>query len=787
MREVGTPHLPACAANTRSRHLTLSRYARLVFTLMAFFGTVAMTARSAEAVTYTVTSTDDTDDLGTCPSGDTHCTLREAMRMANEDGVPVSQPSDITFNITTGCTAGVCTIHLATNLPTIVDNDTRILGFTQLGNLGSITSDLGTRPGVQDSGNTCTQQSTQPLTFTRPRIAIDGDLLASVNNPFSIGPDASRVLIEGIAVYGAGPVTGPLEPDLASAGVTDGHAIVGLGGGSGTDRVVNAVFVGVTPDGTSPNRDPSSFCSAVADSVIDSVVVPGVDLAALTAACSAVGVGNMEFGVRQLNPGVLKVTGSYIGFNGKGGIDGEASGSSIDVENNEVFQNGRLSESHDGIDINGINSLVRCNVTRNNRTLLGDVKGDAGNGVEIGSSASNAGLYNNILRYNTAFQNLAAGFGIRKGQRGDFYEKNMSFENHVGISVDTEGRVPTNRHEFTKNSTFRNRTQGIDLQAASVPNAPWTDVTLDHVTPNDHCDMDGGDDGSASNTASNDLQNYPIVSSATNFGSFTQVSGTLDSTRGRRFRIEFFRTPDGDSNGPEGEEYLGATYVTTANGGLSDCTGTFSVHLAAVPAGDEITTTATYDPVSNPDAPSPTDPWSTSEYSPAVNVNNFVPEGKVTGGGYIEPVAATCNTPYCTNSSGSPTRANFGFNASYHKDNPRPYGHLNFVYTPGDLHFDTLDYAFASLMVNYNAFTKMGDARWSGNGKVNNKKGFCFQAYVQDRGEPGTFDTFHITIWQNASAATSPDVCTAPNGPIVYDNNADTILGGGNIQVHKPQ
>src|SRR5688500_8436753 len=43
----------------------------------------------------TVNATDDSDDLGSCGSLDTHCTLREAVRRANTDGVA----SEIRFSI----------------------------------------------------------------------------------------------------------------------------------------------------------------------------------------------------------------------------------------------------------------------------------------------------------------------------------------------------------------------------------------------------------------------------------------------------------------------------------------------------------------------------------------------------------------------------------------------------------------------------------------------------------------------------------------------------------------
>ena len=727
------------------------------------------TAAAAEANTWVVNTTDDLDD-GTCTAA--HCSLREAINAANTnpgaDTIIFSiETTDMNF-VTPG--GGQCdtdsngipdapqcwwTIRLLRDLPTIVDDNTTVDGFaghadTTPGTVGSGTDPNedaeARRPGTQPS--VC-----ELLTFRKPEIAIDAqkttlDQFAVPGSvaTMSIDGDADFVTIRGLSIYNT----------------LGEHAILG-NPGVGTNRTVEENFVGVLPDG----GDPGVF-------------------------------RNMHMGVRQLSPGFMDVLKNYVGYNGQGGVDGFASASVLTVRQNEVFENGWDSFDHDGIDINGVNSVCECNLARDNTNVLMIPSGSAGNGIEVGSKEVNtAVLDNNIIRYNTARGNLSSGIAIRKGPRGTFVERNVLYDNQLGIHVETEGRVPTNRNRFSQNSTYRNMGLGIDLQAegqqagatvqdglpylgfATVP--VGTHPAPDGVTPNDHCDVDGGGtDNSIANLASNDLQNYPVITSAMLMGSNTKIDGYLDSTPGRTYRIEFFATPMGmmfmDPGDREGKEYIGSILVTTAI--FPSCTANFSATFGPRPEGDLITATATY--YTNDGTP-----WSTSEYSEPESVDKFVPNGKVTGGGwYMQPMAAT---PAPSGDS----RANFGFNAQYHKTDPMPKGHTNFVYKPANLHFGSLDYELASLVVSQNP-DGTGWARWRGTGKLNNDPNHCFRAYVEDNNEPGTADEWHIRIWHKSTSGGS---CSNESSTPIYDNNplnpaqgpgVGTVINGGNIQLHRP-
>ena len=152
-----------------------------------------------------------------------------------------------------------------------------------------------------------------------------------------------------------------------------------------------------------------------------------------------------------------------------------------------------------------------------------------------------------------------------------------------GVAITSSGNTG---NRILSNSIYSNTGFGIDLDN-------------DGVTANDARDPD---------TGPNRLQNYPLITSAQTFGSFTSISGTLDSTPSvkrkirrngkvrtrvvrRSFTIQFFSSPDKDPSGfGEGKTFLGQVQVTT------DLQGQASFSFApnqVVPVGQFVTATAT--------------------------------------------------------------------------------------------------------------------------------------------------------------------------------------------------
>ena len=105
------------------------------------------------------------------------------------------------------------------------------------------------------------------------------------------------------------------------------------------------------------------------------------------------------------------------------------------------------------------------------------------------------------------------------------------------------------------------------------------DLGPSYVTPNDSCDSDFGP---------NNLQNFPVISSATANSTTTTIQGTLNSSPNTQFRIECFAN-DACDNGV-GQTFLGFTNAvsdTSCNASFS-----FSVPNSSV-TGPVITATAT--------------------------------------------------------------------------------------------------------------------------------------------------------------------------------------------------
>jgi CSLREA domain-containing protein len=535
-------------------------------------------SRPAAAATFVVNTT--VDSPAPCAPSPAPplsvCSLRGAIESAAANGTGETDYINFALPGCNGNQSSACTIALTEDLPPLTSK-VIVNGFSQPGSNSKVLG-AKVKPGIWDYYNPC-----YTLSFQGPDVAIDASAAVIAIAAMSIAPDASNVTIKGLAIYGV------------KEGPEDVHAIAGLPGTgtTATGRVVEKNFIGVLQSGADPGPK-----------------------------------RNEGFGVRQLSPGTMTASWNYIGYNGQGGFDGQDADTVVIVTQNEVFKNGWKSDSHDGIDINGHDGLTQCNLARDNTNNTGGVaEGDSGNGIEVGSkNAPNLDgelLDTNRVDYNTSYRNKSAGLSIRKGTRGDFYRKNLLWDNWVGISVNTEGReIPnTNRHLLSMNSIFKNQGLGIDLQHLVVPESSW-EGNPDGPTPNDPCDPDGATgDGTPTNTASNDLQNYPVLTLAKRHKKSTVVQGYLNSTPETTFDIEFYATPAtdmGSSQDREGKFFLGHIYVTT--NAAPTCKATFSATIPnGVPDTYRITATARIfedDPLVTGNAS--TEPWSTSEFSAAV-------------------------------------------------------------------------------------------------------------------------------------------------------------------------
>jgi hypothetical protein len=142
----------------------------------------------------------------------------------------------------------------------------------------------------------------------------------------------------------------------------------------------------------------------------------------------------------------------------------------------------------------------------------------------------------------------------------------IAFNGGIGVSL-VRGNGTGNI--LRANSIHDNAGLGIDLGAVGI-------------TPNDTGDGDGGP---------NNLQNFPVLASASSDGANVTVSGNFSSAPNSSFTLEFFHGAGCDSSGNgEGANLLGSVTATTDAAGNASFGETFPTNLSG---GVSITATAT--------------------------------------------------------------------------------------------------------------------------------------------------------------------------------------------------
>ncbi|HEV7428831.1 MAG TPA: Calx-beta domain-containing protein [Thermoanaerobaculia bacterium] len=187
-------------------------------------------------------------------------------------------------------------------------------------------------------------------------------------------------------------------------------------------------------------------------------------------------------------------------------------------------------------------------------------------GNKIGTSADGTAAIPNTYGIT-----LSDGFsgGANQNTIGTLAEPNIiAFNNRAGVALQAFTSKVSRQNTIRFNSIYSNGALGIDLGD-------------DGITPNDTGD---GDIGSF-----NDLQNFPVMSSAQFGAGAVTIAGTLSSAPSSTYIVQFFQSTACDPSGAgEGQTYLGEATITTAASGV----GTFNVTFAGV-AGGFATATAT--------------------------------------------------------------------------------------------------------------------------------------------------------------------------------------------------
>ena len=250
-------------------------------------------------------------------------------------------------------------------------------------------------------------------------------------------------------------------------------------------------------------------------------------------------LGNVGGGIRFLNVSgpTAEISGNTFGGPNAG-------------EGNLISGNGQH-----GISLDGGNA--------NNNVIQGNLIGTAANGIDFLGNSNNGIDFSSSspVSNNTVGGTVSGAANV------------IAFNGDRGVLVG-EGTG----NAILTNSIFSNSNLGIDLG----------DFGLAGVTPNDDGDAD---------TGPNNLQNFPLLTSATLGGGQTTIAGSLNSAPDTTFRLEFFASAAADPSGHgEGQTFLGTQDVMTDGSGNV----AFNVVLPLLPpAGQTVLSATATDPGNN--------------------------------------------------------------------------------------------------------------------------------------------------------------------------------------------
>ena len=296
-----------------------------------------------------------------------------------------------------------------------------------------------------------------------------------------------------------------------------------------------------------------------------------------TAAARNIISGNLRHGIYLNYSSYNTIQGNYIGLNAAG---------------NAIIANGQHGIAVWGGSYNTIGGTTAAarNVVSGNLFCGIYISG-------VGAASSHPANYNTVQgNYIGTFAdgtgsiatsgNARDGIGLRSGQpvtnnqiggTADGAGNLIAYNAQSGVRLDYGGCTG---NPILGNSIYGNGLYGIDL--TNVNSLPPTMTGLG-ITANDLRDSD--------TAGGNNLQNYPVLATATMSGTQVRIGGTFNSTPNSTFRIEFFANASADSSGyGEGQRYLGFANVATNGSGNA----AIDVMLtASVADGEYISATAT--------------------------------------------------------------------------------------------------------------------------------------------------------------------------------------------------
>ena len=408
---------------------------------------------------------------------------------------------------------------------------------------------------------------------------------------------------DGVKVTGSHNVIGaPSDADrnlISANGQSNVFAGVELSGTGATGNLVLGNYIGTDATGAAAMGNSTSFGYGI-------ILFDGASNNTIGGTAS--GAGNV-------------VSGNGGGISVQGGLN---TLSQIVIQGNRIGTNAAGTAALPNL-FSGVGTVAYANGTLIGGTAPGAgnlISGNAAHGILLGGSNG----FGTLVQGNRIGTNLAGTGAIPNGGSGILISdgvgdgviggtaagtpNTIAFNSQKGVDVKMSLGAP---HKFgiLGNSIHDNLQLGIDLND-------------DGVTLNDAGDGD---------TGPNNLQNFPVLTSAISDGASTTVIGSLNSTASTIFRIEFFASAACDATFfGEGQTFLGATTATTDGSGNAVLNATLPTGATGV-----VTATAT-DPNDN-----------TSEFSlcQAVVVVTPSPTATSTPTATPTPTGTATATPTC--------------------------------------------------------------------------------------------------------------------------------------------
>ncbi len=548
-------------------------------------------ASSAQANTFLVTNTLDAG------AG----SLRQAIIDANAN----AGPDEIHFSIGGG---GVQTISPTSALPTITQQVT-IDGTTEPGFVGAPIIELdGTNAGAGTNGLSLMNHSGSIIRgLIINRFSNNGVSIAATGGGHTIagnyvGTNAAGDADQGNGAYGIAIDNSDSNTiggaSAAARNVISGNNSAGVLLDNGADNnMIQGNFIGT---------------NAAGDAAIGG---------------QSVGIFGLNSSKNNLIGGAGAGEGNVISGNGSGVLLGNTTATGNIIQGNLIGTDDSgtldLGNTVNGIELNSIGNVVIGGTAPGAKNVI---SGNNLHGIQVGN-VSIAGVVIEGNFIGTAINGTAplanggAGILVRFSASGS--PSNVTIGGTAAgagnlIAFNTQDGV-TVLGGFSGNPMMNTYPTRVRIQGNSIHDNGGLGIDLadDGVTANDAGDGDPNE---------NNLQNFPVLTSACVQGANTFIRGTFNSTPSTAFTLDFYLNHASDpSNHGEGEVYLGSAAAMTDGGGNASFSATMA--MAAI-AADFISATAT-DPNGN-----------TSEFAQNINpvINNTAPTISPAG-----PIGLTVN------------------------------------------------------------------------------------------------------------------------------------------------